>query len=745
MRDAQKPDHISLALLVNRLRQGSYVIPDFQRDFEWKPWDISALMRSIFLDYYIGSLLLWKGKTENFDALACEAIYAFKGSNGNHQFIVLDGQQRLTAMYYAFMAPDAPVPNRIRRYRYFIRVDRFMEGAYDDAFVYDWTRRGENLANDSTKQYQDHFFPLSVIGDGETGWALFEWARGYVDYWEEIFKEAKEVSDSKLAIIASRNIENAKSFGDHLRSILQGYQIAYIELDQELELDKVCDIFTQINSRGIRLDIFDLINALLRPKGLQLRRMWRASENRLDFVDTDRMNVYVLQVMSILLQGYCSPKYLYYLLPGQERQVRDVDGTLRREILIPNTRAFENCWDKAVDSIENAIKLLRHPQEFGAIASHYLPYVSIIPAFAALQTHAKSLPTKRQLDAQRKIRHWYWASIFLNRYSGAVESTAARDFLDMKSWFEDDELEPTLISEFRERFRSTDLRRETRRGTTVYNGIFNLLVLKGARDWITSHAPQHDDLDDHHIVPRSWGREQNLESVDSILNRTPLTANTNRNVIGNSLPNEYLPELIAESDEDTVKGLLESHLISPLAFRVLLRKPFTRGDFEEFLTERQRTMKDAIEDLLVKSRLDLPPRLRELDATIESVELSLRKLICGNLQDNPEFLPTHVHNKMSERLQLASTRNPAIDLRDFHTLSAKLEYADFRELQDTIVSRSLWKKFETRFKSKDQTTMRFDQLSQLRNSIRHSREVSEIVQKDGEAALLWFSKVLRSS
>ena len=48
--------------LVNRLREGRYVIPDFQREFEWKPWDISELMRSIFLDYFIGSLLLWKGK-----------------------------------------------------------------------------------------------------------------------------------------------------------------------------------------------------------------------------------------------------------------------------------------------------------------------------------------------------------------------------------------------------------------------------------------------------------------------------------------------------------------------------------------------------------------------------------------------------------------------------------------------------------------------------------------------------------
>src|SRR5208282_123511 len=72
MKDAQKPDHVSLNTLVNYLRDGRFVIPDFQREFEWKPWDISELMRSIFLDYYIGSLLLWKGKPENFDALGYE-------------------------------------------------------------------------------------------------------------------------------------------------------------------------------------------------------------------------------------------------------------------------------------------------------------------------------------------------------------------------------------------------------------------------------------------------------------------------------------------------------------------------------------------------------------------------------------------------------------------------------------------------------------------------------------------------
>jgi uncharacterized protein with ParB-like and HNH nuclease domain len=37
MKDAQKPDHISLNALIGRLREGRFAIPDFQREFEWRP------------------------------------------------------------------------------------------------------------------------------------------------------------------------------------------------------------------------------------------------------------------------------------------------------------------------------------------------------------------------------------------------------------------------------------------------------------------------------------------------------------------------------------------------------------------------------------------------------------------------------------------------------------------------------------------------------------------------------------
>ena len=499
MKDAQKPDHVSLNTIISRLREGRYVIPDFQREFEWKPWDINDLMRSVFRDYYIGSLLLWKGKKENFDALACESIYGYEGDDDNREHIVLDGQQRLTAMYYTFLAPDIPLPSRKNRYLYFIRLDRFMDSSDEDAFEYNWTKFGPKLILDPEAQYKRHMFPLAVIGQG--GWELLKWFQGYESYWTKQIDAASVTTDKVFLETAKQHVDNARAFGVHIKEITEQYQVSYIELDRELEVEKICDIFTKINSTGTPLDVFDLINALLKPKDLQLKNLWRMAAKRLEFVDTSKMNVYILQVMSILCQAYCSPKYLYYLLPGQKKQIRDSTGKQSKEILILSTVDFEKRWNIAVSALESTINLLRHPQEFGAISSRYLPYISILPVFAALQAHVDTLRSDQKLHAQRKIRQWYWASVFTNRYSGSVESTSARDFIDLKGWIANPEAEPALIHEFKTRFRSMELRKETQRGTSVYNGIFNLLILQGARDWITDKVPQHEDLDDHHIVP----------------------------------------------------------------------------------------------------------------------------------------------------------------------------------------------------------------------------------------------------
>ena len=500
---------------------------------------------------------------------------------------------------------------------------------------------------------------MSVIG--ASGWDLPNWVQGYEAHWKERKQKAVQDDDESAVNSAQLHIENAKAFGEHLQGITGQYQVSYNELDKDIEVDKVCDIFTQINSRGIRLDVFDLINALLKPKGLQLKMMWREAEPRLNFFDTEKMNVYILQVMSILRQSYCSPKYLYFMMPGQQKPVRDPDGTRRKEILVDDVKDFERRWKAAVDALEDAIKILKHPQEYGVVSTGFLPYVSILPIFSALRVESRTLPANKQLDARRKLRHWYWGSIFTNRYSGSVESTSARDFLDMKSWFEDDSAEPKLIAEFARSFRALDLRKETKRGSSVYNGIFNLLVLQGARDWMTGDVPQYGDLDDHHIVPDSWGKK-NLKSgiYGSILNRTPLTRNTNQKVIGARLPNEYLPDLIKSNGETTVRNILESHFISQIAFDILLRDPFGPDEFDAFITERQRTIQDAIETLLIKERLDLAPQLRDLDAATERAELNLRSCVISKLNNNVFEVPPHIIQKVDDRISRAMKKNAAL-------------------------------------------------------------------------------------
>jgi len=261
---------------------------------------------------------------------------------------------------------------------------------------------------------------------------------------------------------------------------------------------------------------------------------------------------------------------------------------------------------------------------------------------------------------------------------------------------------------------------------------------------VSGNIPLPEELDDHHIIPASWGSKHlsDKKKINTILNRTPLTAETNRVIIRDRLPNEYLPEWFADSGRETVEGILRSHFISAEAVDVLLRDPFTPEDFDEFTDARQRTIRAAIESLLVKERLDLDPSLRELDANVEQIELQLRGLVGERIEDDFSLLPGAVQNDVMERITRAVRKNAALDMADYQTLQQRLEYFDLRELQTVIVSKSLWTRFDDDFKNKNALGVKFDQIAELRNSLRHSRTVTDIVRKEGEAAIAWFDQVL---
>lgn len=747
MKNVEKPSRIHLSKLISNLREGNYVIPDFQREFEWKPWDVLDLIRSIFSDYYIGTLLLWEGNEKHFKTLSCESIYGYNGES-NPEYIVLDGQQRLTALHYVLFGPDTNFRNRANRYLYFVNIPELLDENFEEAFFYSYYKKHERLLDNPEDQFEQHVYPLSFFS--KKGYDRYRWFDQYEKYWEN---KANEIEDEDPSNREEINLyrgyaKRGNELRDYFEELLNEYYISFIELGENIELAKVCDIFTQINSKGVRLDIFDLLNAILRPQEIYLKDRWKSVKPRLSFADPGKMKIYILQVMSILEQAYCSPKYLYYLVPEAEKTIRNPDGSKETKVLIDDKDEFIKKWDSAVKYLESAIKNLKNPRDFGAIQSSYLPYPSILPAFAAIKAYINSDEVSNKLDALKKLRKWYWASIFLNRYSSSVESTSAKDFQDLRDWFQSDEEEPEYVSEFIRDYKNIDLLSEVKKGSAIYKAIFNVLIINGAKDWQTFELPEYDSLDDHHIIPSSIFRDEVGGKINSILNRTPLSPDTNRNVIRNRMPNEYLREMIEKNGEREFYEVLETHLISKKAANILLRDPFTADDYDQYIEERKQSIMHAIENVCIREMSKIPPALKDLDNSIEQIELGLRNLISSIFRSNGnklnEFLPGSLINKIDIRVNKELKSNPHLKEEDFEQIEDQIQFLDFPDYFNIAAKKSNWDSFETIFGNKQELQNRVKRLSDLRNRIRHSRDINETDKLDGQASITWFKNIFNS-
>ncbi|MBK8080635.1 MAG: hypothetical protein IPK25_10335 [Saprospiraceae bacterium] len=292
------------------------------------------------------------------------------------------------------------------------------------------------------------------------------------------------------------------------------------------------------------------------------------------------------------------------------------------------------------------------------------------------------------------------------------------------------------------KYKTIDLVNDNPKGSAIYNAIFNLFVINEARDWSTFDLPEYESLDDHHIVPHSIFKDIAGSSINSILNRTPLSADTNRKIIKARMPNEYLKEMLDHNDSKKVHDVLSSHLISKKAVEILLRTPFTKVDFDEFLIERQETIREAIESLLIKEKIDIPIALKELNDSIENIELRLRTIIVTTFGDEYQHYknatPSHIQEKVEKRIASELKKKPGVTTDELSPFSQRLNFFDLFELFEIISSKNNWSLFENTFKIKEQLQNRFNQLATLRNCIRHSREVTAVEKLDGEAAIVWF-------
>ena len=271
--------NISVRDFINDISKGNYVIPHFQRDFNWQPNMVSDLFKSIINDYYAGTILLWSLDDKDRDLKMWDPLWGTNKSEKPTKAI-LDGQQRLSSIYYSLYAPERTFPNRTTYYHFFVNLDQTFLGNEDESIIYKYYKNYksiESFKNERDNLINDGLFPICLLSDEQ-----FINSQEYQDWLNEYVKSREGTNDLQLtALSVSKRIERL---------------LSYTFLTETLEqkgIKEICTIFANINSKGLRLDIFDLMNAFLYPKGIHLRKDWENVDNTiLKDVDT-QMKVYI--------------------------------------------------------------------------------------------------------------------------------------------------------------------------------------------------------------------------------------------------------------------------------------------------------------------------------------------------------------------------------------------------------------------------------------------------------------------
>jgi hypothetical protein len=532
---------------IAQIESGQIQLPEFQRNFNWSRADQRGLLASIQKEYPVGTLLLLKTSEIPNDQNPF-GLRKFEGApdpTKEVSYLVLDGQQRLTSCFQSFYGSG--------KKWFCINLETLFKA------------HTKNPHGDL--EFED--FIESVVPEPAHPENLL-YSRSLLPFM--MIRSRKEMRNH-LSKFRSNLLEKeeTKAFGEFVDTELEGYldiffdyQFPAVVLPAELDLEAVANIFTKINTQGLRLSAFDLCVAALFPSGINLRTKWADAKSDGDVRQLDSDGTATLQSIA-LLAGVQSKK------AGLVRQLR--------------AGAVADNWDSAINAMKLSAGLLRG---IGVHSSKTLPYDAVIPALVAAVAKAPS-PVKPPDVAARTIqlRRWVMQTAYQQRYTEGIDSKRQDDFQLVSQWFAGGELPEFLNSPVLWSDESYNIGRSGARASAF----LALLNSNQPHDWIKEHEILGLDIDGcvkaelHHIFPKAYLAKSGYapKQIERLFNFTYLSKESN-NFISDRKPSVYLAELFqtvqdnagvtADLAQQAVRELFRPHLIDGNAFDAMLNDDF---------------------------------------------------------------------------------------------------------------------------------------------------------------------------
>jgi hypothetical protein len=600
MFDTTKED---LKDILRKVHEGSLQLPDFQRDYVWGDEDVRSLIASIAKGFPVGALLtLETGGSVRFKPRLLEGV---EPSSNPPKELLLDGQQRMTSLYQS-MFSQRPLRTRTLRSTeverfYYIDIRKALDSgsAMEDAIVgvpgdkIIRSNFGKNIDLDvSTQQqeFQQHLFPVNLIFNNR------KWFRAWQDYWR---KHVSSPEDPDLL----QDLESR--FYDTIIERVERYEMPIIRLSRENSREAICLVFEKVNVGGKKLDAFELVTAIYAADTFDLREDWTGSARPAKPGRQARM-VQSGGVRYDVLKEVASTDFLQACTLLHTREVRlERQATGLKDKELPQVSCRRDAllalplsaYQKHADSLEQGFRdAARFLAELKIIRTRDVPYppqvVALASTFAILGQGDPSAVVKDKLE------HWFWAVTFGELYGSSTETRMARDVPSLIDWIAGSDNRPRSIDEAI--FQEERLRSLRSRQSAAYKGLHALLMKRGCKDFVTKRTAEvmtfvNDQIDVHHIFPKQWCEKHRIPPAiyNSIVNKTPLSASTNRE-IGGRAPSEYLGRIEHKHGipRTALDEILATHLIDP----VLLRN----DDFDSFFAARLSALSGVIEEAMKK-------------------------------------------------------------------------------------------------------------------------------------------------
>ncbi len=641
-----------------------------------------ALLDSIFKEYPIGSFFLWEttGKYNLFYRDLPElGITPSKPRVDEKLKFILDGQQRICSLYAAWYGKRVEFKDGNKT--------KLVDCSQICLDLDYYKKESDDNGNQSVfevKRESDRYVPLYKVL-GEDHMLMF---RKLTPERQEVFMECHRI------------------FTTYPLSVVTVYNV---------ELNNASVIFERINQGGKKLSLFDLVVASTWGEDFDLKEKFNELRERISSKGFGDITPEVAtHTISLVLKGFCSKIYQLQL---------------KRDEIKDN-------WDEIANAIELAIEHLS--ANLGVRIFEFTPYPSFIPLLAYLyfKTDGRAL-NKEMTDV---VHEWFWKAALSERYTAAMESKMGEDRREIfDKLLNGKEIKINFaITADEDKIATTTIGTKS----ALRNAIFCMLARRNPRHFMTNDIIPMDHKfyssfnspEKHHIFPKRYLSRNKIGGENLLANFCFIPAELNKEILDQK-PSDYFA--IYQKENPEFNDTLETHLVK-------YTDAIKENNYKEFIKERAELIKREFERLTGSKIIQILGV--NANKALDDIEMKLRLLINSQLAEKVgkdywnQVVPGDIQGKTKIKLAEYLRKNPFIteDKLDSYDRLCQCDVMDY----SNIILKN-WEYFEMFFGSKYETEKRFITLKDFRNAVKHIKEINFVLQREAEAAIEWFSQVLR--